>query len=259
MWQSMFRWFFTVAAVSLVFGPAAFAGEGRTPTRHWNGCYVGGFAGAALGNDVRATEPVSQGGTFPVGDPYGDFANPFGYHMQLSAIGGGTVGCNYQAAGSPFVLGVEGELGALRMKGSILDPNGPPDTATSTKSGDWYGVVAGRLGVLSGNTLVYGKAGVAFLDTESTVLDTCTVAPCGPATLNATGSARSASLALGGGIEYALSGHWSLKGEYLFIDRDGYDVCGAGGGAGAGSNYCATHDLDGVHTVKFGINYKFGQ
>jgi outer membrane immunogenic protein len=238
---------------------AVFAGEGRGQARYWNGCYAGGFAGAALGNDVRATEPASQGGTFPVGDPYGDFSNPFGYHVKFSGIGGGTLGCNYQAIGSPFVVGVEGELGALHMKGSTLDPNGPPDTLTSTKSGNWYGVVAGRLGIVSGNTLLFAKAGVAFLDTESSVLDTCTVAPCGPATLNATGSARSASLALGGGIEYALSDNLSVKGEYLFIDRNGYDLCGAGGGVGAGSTYCATHDADGIHTVKLGINYKFGQ
>jgi outer membrane immunogenic protein len=255
----MLRSFFSFLIMSLALAPATFAGDRGTPTRHWNGCYLGGFEGGALGTDVRATEPVSQGGTFPVGDPYGDFANPFGYHMQFGAIGGAALGCNYQASGSPLVVGVEGEVGAIRMKGSTLDPNGPPDTLTSTKIGDWYGVIAGRLGVASGNALLYGKAGIAFLDTESSVLDTCTALPCGPATLNASGSARSASLALGGGLEYSLSNSWSVKGEYLFIDRDGYSVCGPAGGAGAGSSYCADHDVDGIHTFKLGLNYKFGQ
>ena len=102
----------------------------------------------------------------------------------------------------------------------------------STRIGDWYGVLAARFGVAFGPAFIYAKAGAAFVDVSSSIVDTCVVAPCGNGTLTAAGSLDEWSWALGGGIEYALSPNWSIKGEYLHlgIDRD-YAVCGPGGGA----------------------------
>jgi hypothetical protein len=37
-------------------------------------------------------------------------------------IGGGTLGCNWQPVGSPFVLGIEGEVGYMKLEGSAFDP-----------------------------------------------------------------------------------------------------------------------------------------
>jgi hypothetical protein len=45
--------------------------------------------------------------------------------------------------------------------------------------------------------------------------------------------------------------------EYLFLDlNESHEVCGPGGGTAAGSTFCSSHTLHGVHTTKLGLNYK---
>ena len=76
--------------------------------------------------------------------------------------------------------------------------------------------------------------------------------------LNATsgGNARAFWVA-GAGIEWAWTGNWTLKMEYLFLDlNENRAVCGAGGGTAAGSTFCASQNLNGIHTTKLGLNYK---
>jgi outer membrane immunogenic protein len=61
----------------------------------------------------------------------------------------------------------------------------------------------------------------------------------------------------GGGIEWAFTGNWTVKAEYLFLGlTDRFSVCGAGAGAAAGSTFCADHRLAGIHTMKIGANYR---
>ena len=50
----------------------------------------------------------------------------------------------------------------------------------------------------------------------------------------------------------------SIKAEYLFLGlNETFAACGPGGGTAAGSTFCSNRSLDGVHTGKFGLNYKF--
>jgi outer membrane immunogenic protein len=69
--------------------------------------------------------------------------------LDSSVIGGGTLGCNWQPVGTPFVFGVEGEGGYMKLEGSALDPlinpgltvaavRGTPDVLGSARVGDWY-------------------------------------------------------------------------------------------------------------------------
>ena len=58
---------------------------------------------------------------------------------------------------------------------------------------------------------------------------------------------------VGTGIEQALWGGWSIKGEYNFshFGRRDFDLCLNG--------VCEAFDFrTHVHVVKFGINYRFG-
>ena len=60
------------------------------------------------------------------------------------------------------------------------------------------------------------------------------------------------------GFRLALRASGIKKAAHIHSLRHSYATCGlAGGAAAAGSNYCWTHSVDGVHTAKVGLNYKF--
>jgi outer membrane immunogenic protein len=235
---------------------------------NWTGCYLGGYVGGATqSRSVRATDPISTGGVFPAGTfynaPNASAANGglFSYDLDSSVIGGGTLGCNWQGA-SPWVVGIEGEGGYMSLRGSAIDPYSVlglgSDTSGSTKIGDWYAAVTGRLGYAWDRVLVYGKGGVGFTDIRSSIIDACNTAPCGAGLLTTNGSSNPAFWVAGGGIEYAFNPSWSVKGEYLFLGIDKtYAVCGPGAATAAGSTFCSNHNIEGIHTFKLGLNYHF--
>jgi outer membrane immunogenic protein len=227
---------------------------------NWSGCYIGGFVGGATRErDYRVTDigSVGQGGTFPLYDVAG--TNPHAYGSDSSFIGGGTLGCNWQGAGSPFVVGIEGEAGYLRLRGAAFQPTPAgivPDVLSASKTGDWYAVAAGRLGYAVDRVLLYVKGGVAFYDTSATIVDV-SAAPPGVDTITAAGSKSQVTYAVGGGIEYAFTNNWTLKGEYLYLGRgDSYLACGRD--ANVAQTFCWNQEPSGIHTAKLGLNYKFG-
>ena len=237
-------------------------------TYNWTGCYIGGYVGGAVTNrSVNAVDPTSTGGVFPAGTfynaPNASAANGglFSYGLDSNVIGGGTLGCNWQGA-SPWVVGIEGEGGYMRLTGSTIVPYSVlgqgSDSIASTRIGDWYASITGRAGYAWDRVLVYAKGGVGFANVHSSFIDACTVAPCGPGLLTATGSSNQAFWVAGGGVEYAFNPAWSIKGEYLFLGlHKTYAVCGPGGGTAAGSTFCGNQSVDGIHTFKVGVNYHF--
>jgi outer membrane immunogenic protein len=260
------------------------------PMFNWTGGYVGGFVGGAWTKNVTSHDPTEtvSNGNLPVGFPY-DCPAPgapfFGavcqdsYRLNASVIAGGTLGYNWQAAGSPYVFGVEGEVGYMRLTGSGVDNftaglpcslvgpfNLPPsqcNTFFSTKIGDWYAAVTARFGIAWDRVLLYAKLGAAFTEVRTSVSDTCSVAPCGAGLLLANGDHVTVGVAAGAGLEYALTDNWSIKGEYLYVGIDRtVSACGVQSNpavpASFGATFCSNTDVHGVHTAKFGVNYHFG-
>ncbi|CAL8973684.1 hypothetical protein RHODGE_RHODGE_00883 [Rhodoplanes serenus] len=240
----------TVAAVGMVGAASAADLSARMPVKappviapvfSWTGCYVGGFVGGAwAGEDVSAYD---RNGVFGVGS--------WGYKTDSSVIGGGTLGCNWQPVGSQFVLGLEGEIGYMSLEGSAYDPvsfGTAFPLYSSTKVGDWYGMVTGRLGFAWDRALLYVKGGAAFVDVETAIVQ--------PGAFAASTSETKATWTVGGGIEYALDFNWSIKAEYMYIGlNETYTVSGPVVGGGI-ANW--DHDVPGIHTAKVGINYRFG-
>jgi outer membrane immunogenic protein len=226
------------------------------PAYNWSGCYLGGFVGgASQSRSWSSTDigSIGQGGTFPVYNGVG--TNPWDLGRASSFIGGGTAGCNWQAPGSAFVLGIEGEIGSMRISSSALQPNSI-DVNGSSRIGDWYGIIAGRGGFAVDRALFYVKGGVAFYETAATVIDLGNTVPGFTDTVTAAGKRSQTTWVLGGGIEYALTNNWSIKGEYLYLARgNSFNACGID--ANVGQNFCWRQDPPGIHTAKFGLNYKF--
>jgi outer membrane immunogenic protein len=232
------------------------------PIFSWTGFYIGGFVGGAVGDrDASSTEPQACAGgacVFLFTQPGGVVANN-SYSLDASFIGGGTVGYNWQVAGSPWVFGLEGEIGWLDLSRTVRDINAPPPGASpggfdSTKIGDLYGVIAGRIGYAFDRVLVYGKGGVAFVEKS---YGYSAVVP--PQTAILTRDDTQTTWAAGAGIEWAFANNWSLKGEYLYIDtHETYNGTGVGvGGFVAGAALTNSHTDPGIHTGKFGLNYRF--
>jgi outer membrane immunogenic protein len=232
------------------------AAEPSAPTYNWSGLYVGLFGGGAFGGETTATELGSTGGVFPAGTGYNGIGS-WRYDLDEGFIGGGQIGYNHQIG--ILVLGLENELGYIDKKGSRADPSSLGlDTVSRTKVGEWYDVLAGRIGIALDRFLIYGKGGVAFTELSSRVTDNCIAGPCGGGTVRAKGTKSVVTGAVGGGLEYAFAQNWTLKAEYLLIHIDkSFRSAGPGGGAAAGSNWSWKHHVDELHTVKVGVNFKF--
>lgn len=151
---------------------------------------------------------------------------------------GGTVGANAQFQN--IVVGVETE-GAWSNIGQST--TGFFGLLTATDRIQAFGSVTGRLGVAADSFLIYGKGGYAFAANNIKI--------AGPGGFVSDTQIHN-GYTVGGGIEYGVTPNVSIKGEYLFAHylSQNYFASIAPPGAASG-----TFD---VHTVKLGVNYRFG-
>jgi outer membrane immunogenic protein len=180
---------------------------------------------------------------------------PSTYDMTPSFNGGGTIGYNWQI--NPFtVLGVENKFGYLHVKGSIVanpPPVGNGDTVYNTTIGNWYDAYTARVGVVDGHVMFFLEAGGATARYSTGVVDTVA-----PTTINTTTSKTVTGFAAGGGLEYAIDPHWSVKAEYMYlgISRT-VATCAQVGGFPPGTIDCSNTHFAGVQTLDLGLNYRF--
>jgi outer membrane immunogenic protein len=257
------------------------------PVILWNGWYVGINGGYAGGNNT-GTESVVSGTAFPIigaGTPLYNSPNHFRDPTE-GALGGAQVGYNWQTA-TNFVLGVEADIQGADIKGSvgcILACNTNTTTIprfagfpvvfsndSYSQKLDWFGTVRGRVGYANGPTMVYLTGGLAYGDVERT-------GAVNGVTLNLRGIRNSfigsydhsdvrVGWTAGVGAEGKLFNdpHWSVKGEYLYVDlgnsTDTFSTTfqpAPGGNPGAGqaavrTDSMATRD----HIFRLGVNYSF--
>ncbi len=200
------------------------------PVYNWSGFYLGGNVGYGTG-DVNATA--------------------FGYGVSEKVDGwfaGGQIGYNWQAAGSPWVFGIEldSQWANIEKKDSVALAGGVVGNAFSTL--DYFGTARLRLGYAWDRVMVYGTGGLAWGTNEIGFGVTSGNAAAG---LNS--SNTHVGWTAGGGVEWALVDNWTAKVEYLYVKLDNETYFANTFGAGLGFNA----DLD-VHTVKVGLNYRFG-
>ena len=122
------------------------------PVFSWTGCYFGVNAGGVWGSasDNWTANPLP--GAF--NGPAFISANGSNTMTGSSFVGGGQIGCNYQAG--QFVLGVEGDLDSSDLRGArdfaTLDfAFGLPRTFHSDFNERWLSTVRGRFGVTFGD------------------------------------------------------------------------------------------------------------
>jgi outer membrane immunogenic protein len=226
------------------------------PAFDWNGFYIGAYAGAAWMDQATTTDPCVVASTaFCLASGIGTFNGipPTNYDMRPSFIGGGTIGFNWQP--TPYtLLGLENQIGYIHLKGSIVqDP--PPifigDTVAVTKIGNWYDTYTARVGAVDGHAMFYVKGGGVTTKLFTGVLDNVGV------TTNTTVSKTVTGWAAGGGVEYGIDMHWSVKAEYLVLGLPSNTRgCGFIGPANVFTQ-CTTTHIPNVQTISIGLNYRF--
>jgi outer membrane immunogenic protein len=241
----------SAALVALTIGPAMSADMplkapvvAPPPAFSWTGCYFGVAGGYAWG--TSRAENDGTDGAIPI----------TGNYQVRGGIFGGTSGCNLLQAG-PWVLGVEGDLSWSGKRGSGNDL--PPYNVTTVNQTNekWLNTDRVRVGYAANGWLVYATAGAAVASVAYSITGAGIIGGTVTETHTRTGWTA------GAGVEWAFSGSWSVKAEYLFVDFGGVPYFNFNGlipvlpGAGAVANRNGGVFLN-DNIVRVGINYRFG-
>jgi outer membrane immunogenic protein len=176
---------------------------------NWTGAYIGINGGGGWGRT-----------NFSAPAPSGDFNTSGG-------LIGGTIGYNYQV--NQAVFGLEGDLDWSNIRGSSACGVG----LNCETRNNWLGTARGRIGYAFDRFMPYVTGGLAVGGVKNSI------SGAGDSTNTKAG------YALGGGLEAALTGPWTAKVEYLYVDL-GRNSAPLGSDASFKAN-----------TVRAGLNYRF--
>ncbi len=223
------------------------------PAFNWSGYYFGAHVGAGL-NRAEFSDPYGP-------SIYGDDVRAPNAMIGLQG------GYNWQGPASNWVFGAEADLTWLDGSGSdtCFAYSGNFISSNCTTSPNFAGSLAGRAGYAigpSGRTLLYGKAGGAFVQNS---IDTYLNKSYAGTPFSKTGDSSTRwGWMLGAGVEQALSSAWSMKFEYDYIGLGSDDirtVASAEGTPAGGLTPIAgrTASVDqNQQMVKLGLNYRLG-
>lgn len=240
------------AATGLASSAALAADLPMSPTSVWNwsGFYAGvhgGFGGDQFDYPFNAGSAV-----FPNAINGSVSINSSGFY------GGGQLGYNWQFNRN-WVAGLEADINAADIEGKVgLNVSTAPPVTPTTITGsvgskvDYFGTVRGRFGWTNGPLLLYATGGFAYGDTTSSISGSASGGLNG--TFNVSQTNHHTGWTVGGGVEYALTHHLSLKTEYKWVDLGTQNLITApiGGGATASLN-----ETTRFHTIEVGLNYRF--
>ncbi len=243
---------FTMATAVLMAGTAsAFAADlpsrrpppvfGPRPLFTWTGLYVGGDIGYTWGNDSHTEYLANFGG--------GGLAS---FNTPNGESGGAHIGYNYQV--SQFVFGVEGDVRGTNFQNWDNAPTGFGASAFYTKTSiPIEGSARARLGFAWDHWLFFATGGAAFAE----IRHSYGLVGGGGGIIYDPGNSHSSSRVgwtVGGGVEYALSNNWSVRGEYRYADfgsSTDYRFANLFGNRSPAINHVKEN------TVTVGFSYKF--
>lgn len=194
-------------------------------TYSWTGFYIGANAGGAWGrSDVSSV--------FSCPNPTCSFQNPLnlaaitaagspGTRNSNSFTGGVLAGFNVQAG--RLLFGGEIDFNTIRIRSASsvtaffpTIPGSDPFTETTGLSANWLGTARARVGFLATPSLLFyatGGLAVTRIEVSNSFSTTTLFGSSGVSTMSATKTAG----VIGGGAEWAINSHWSLRGEYLYM------------------------------------------
>lgn len=204
----------SAAALSLACCPAFAADLGvplpvAAPVFGWTSCYAGGHAGGGMAqNDMTDPVQLVQDSFLGLGTTTGVTTASFN---STGFVGGGQIGCDYEFS-ARWVLGVVGEISGSTLTGNTtvgLPLGLPGESALVSAKTDFIPSVSGRFGYALDRVLLYAKGGVAWAGSTYDVTGTFTGIPFAFEGLD-----MRTGFVAGGGIEWAVTGPWSVSLEY---------------------------------------------
>lgn len=209
---------------------------------NWAGFYLGGNVGYGVGRNHGNETHTSLNGALSTQFTLG----PAGW------LAGGQAGYNWQRGN--WVFGVEADWQWTGQEDSVcVTVCTSFSTLTLAQEIEWFATLRGRIGYARDGWLWYVTGGGAWgRVTETDALFQVTT-PLTAARFTHT----KGGWTIGGGVETALTGNWSAKFEYLYVDLGRTtDVFSypLQGGTAAETITKQVHD----HIYRVGLNYRFG-
>lgn len=196
----------------------------------WSGHYLGVNAGWNWGSSDAPTAAVrGTCGSCYVGAIPAGITGVGSQTVETSGLIGGLQG-GYNWQFGSLLVGYELDFQYFRSAGSTSATSapgafGPPGftaTVNSHVTTDWLITARPRLGAVIDNWLVYGTGGVAFTQLKANWSFTESFNPGSLETASA--SAVKMGWVVGGGVETALPGRWTLGLEYLYVNFGNVNV-----------------------------------
>jgi outer membrane immunogenic protein len=199
------------------------------PVFSWAGFYVGGQVGYAFGRDnagILGSGPFSDSPTGVIGGAHA------GYNFALPVFGSGGV------------FGIEGDVDGsdYRRTVAVGGAGNAPFFPSSQIRNNIQGSIRGRLGFAVDRALFYATGGAAFADFRTNYATTL-----GFDSLSHT----RVGYTVGGGVEYAITDTWSLRGEYRYSDFGSFTDFAPASGFGL----VRRHESE--QRAQVGFSYKF--
>lgn len=211
---------------------------------NWTGVFTGAHAAYTVAGHSNLTGgegaffpgPADNTGTASFGQRGALFGTGMGFNIQSSQlVFGGEADIDYSSvSGTMSGVGTESYSGNLKLKM------------------DWIGTLRGRLGLAFDRILLFGTGGLAYANTKSSGQVFESGSPVG----SISGSHGVAGWTAGGGVEYAIDEHFSVKAEDLYMKFNSVNITGDLPGAGPVEErpLVVKTNLD---ILRFGLNYRF--
>lgn len=228
----------SAADMAVKAAPKAIA---TAPVYNWSGFYLGGYYGASWSQSNASTPNFFGGGIAPITGSV-DI-------NSTSYTAGVTAGYNLQVSPT-WLVGIEGDFGYLGGRQLFVEYDN--DFLNVGAKNHWYATLRGRLGYVTGPSLIYFTGGVGFVNVTDTFGGNfeggVTPAPVSSSTTTTGG-------VIGAGIETKLSRNWSTKTEYLYIDGGGDHAFQSN--PSPANSLASTNFSHSYQVIKTGLNYRF--
>lgn len=232
------RLLFGALCIAFTAGAAAAADVEAEPPADtlydWSGFYLGGHVGYG---------EADVSGEFDDSNTNSTDASPNDLRLN-GIVGGAQAGFNWQI--NNFVLGAEGDVSVTGWSDSKVTPG---ESEKISADVDLLASLRARVGFAVDTLLIYATAGAAWSDAEYSAADTAAPPFAGSLDFDEVG------LVAGGGIEWGMSEHTSVRLEGLHYDFD--DKKSAGNLVGDPGTFDDSVTLDDAWVVRLGVNWRF--